>query len=464
MSDFVAFSEDIASGMEYMEHFGILGQKHGQRNGPPYPLGSGDHSSAEKQAAASAGVKVGSDSGEGSIENVKKKKSTRSKSAKKPLTPEEKREQALAAVRSGDKKKIAKYMDYLSTDELRDAQARSQMKDSLSRRDPEDMTKSEKDKMNAILSGDKETVREYASKMTADELRNAMNKVTLMESLNHVDPPPSAMDKLTKVMDTVDKARYNAERAINAYNVAAKVYNSMPDHEGKWPIIGGNNNGEQKKEKSDTDKAIEALAKNMSNDVKKQAKESIEAQYEKKLKEQKVAYKTQKKFEKFVEKQEKKNKKSSDDEEQNVTQPTPQPQQTQPVNRAPKLANVTFNTRPKEDVKYERKEGEGEDAKYYYAEKAPKVSNVKFNSKQTQEPTPEQKKLIDDYRKSDQQYMEKMKDLSTKKVSDYSDVSYDDIMDSYKDSMRTSYKQAEQRAKAYNDDIYSALDDWMRQY
>ena len=31
-------------------HHGILGQKWGKRNGPPYPLGSSDHSASEKKA------------------------------------------------------------------------------------------------------------------------------------------------------------------------------------------------------------------------------------------------------------------------------------------------------------------------------------------------------------------------------------------------------------------------------
>ena len=31
-------------------HHGILGQKWGKRNGPPYPLGSSKHSAAEKKA------------------------------------------------------------------------------------------------------------------------------------------------------------------------------------------------------------------------------------------------------------------------------------------------------------------------------------------------------------------------------------------------------------------------------
>lgn len=241
MSDFVAFSEDIEAGMEFLEHHQILGAKWGVMNGPPYPLGSGDHSSSEKKAAEAAGIKVGSDSGEGSIENVqkKKKKAPAQNKPKKELTPEEKRDAALEAARQGDKKKITKYMDQLSTEELRDAQARSQMKDSLTKKDPQDqkLSKAEMEKQEAIRSGDKEKVRQYADQMSYAELAEAMDKIDLTARLNFEPPPPSTMDKVRDVANKLGTFKEVAEKSIGAYNVVAKVMNAA-NKDAKWPIIG----------------------------------------------------------------------------------------------------------------------------------------------------------------------------------------------------------------------------------
>ena len=41
----------IVKSNDYLSHHGILGQKWGKKNGPPYPLDAEDHSAAEKKFA-----------------------------------------------------------------------------------------------------------------------------------------------------------------------------------------------------------------------------------------------------------------------------------------------------------------------------------------------------------------------------------------------------------------------------
>ncbi len=364
MGDFAAFSEDIDAGMEFLEHHGILGQRWGKLNGPPYPLGSDDHSSSEKSAAKAAGVSVGSDSGKGSIENVKKSKSKTGvqNKPKKELTEEEKREKALDAARSGDKKKLAKYMDYLSTDELRDAQARAQAKDQFTRKDPQEQkaSKAEMEKQEAIRSGDKEKVRQYADQMSYQELSEAMNKIDLTTKLNYVEPPKSAMDKLSDAMNKVDQFRSAAEKGINAYNLAAKVYNSTHKDGTKWPIIGGNEK-DKEKEKSQEQKVAENLAKQLGKDVKEtvqqtqeQNKDKQKSYKEKKneeLENKKLDYEYQKKYDDWVKEQEK-GKKTQKELENKLEEKNQQEQEEQrqyTPERAPKISNVNFNTKVTKD-------------------------------------------------------------------------------------------------------------------
>lgn len=444
MSDFEAFADDIAIGMEYLEHHQILGAKWGVMNGPPYPLGSGDHSSSEKKAAEAAGIKVGSDSGKGSIDNVKKKKTdaqNKVKKAKKEMTPEERREKALEAARSGDKKKIAKYINELSTDELRDAQARAQMKDSLKKQDPSEQKASKEDieKREAMLSGDKEKVKQYADKMSYAELAEAMNKVNLMTQLNHVDPPPSAMDKLTAAMNKVDQFRSAAEKGINAYNLAAKVYNSTHKDGGKWPIIGGNDGN---KEKSQEQKVAESLAKQAFNDVQRTAQQNRQQQEQKSHKEQaeealrnaKIDYKNQKKMEKWVAKQEAKEKaKAEGKKEQSNEEKTSQEQ---------KPANAETTSTQNE--------------KQYTPERAPQLKKTFFNTKKfddaksEKEPTEEQKRLVEEARKSDEQYLNQLSQMSRQEVK----TTYDRI----KDTPISSYD------KQYQKEINESFNDIMSDY
>ena len=180
----------------YLSHHGILGMKWGKKNGPPYPLGSNAHSSAQNKAAKSAGIKVGGSSGKGSIANLFKKKKhvqqatpkQQPKEPERPETPEEHKAKREAAIRSGDPNEIRKYRDEL----------------------------------------------------TNDELQKALNRVSLNKQLAAIDVPPSAFDKIDKTMKTVDKITNWAGTAIKVYNTAATVHNSLSDKDKQWKKLDGN--------------------------------------------------------------------------------------------------------------------------------------------------------------------------------------------------------------------------------
>ena len=180
----------------YLRHHGILGQKWGITLGPPYPLGSNAHSSAQKKAAKSAGIKVGGSSGKGSIANLFRRKKPVQQAAPKqqpkeqerPETPEEHKAKREAAIRSGDPNKIRKYRDEL----------------------------------------------------TNDELQKALNRVSLNKQLAAIDVPPSAFDKIDKAMKTADKITNWAGTAIKVYNTAATVHNSFSDKDSQWKKIDSN--------------------------------------------------------------------------------------------------------------------------------------------------------------------------------------------------------------------------------
>ena len=304
---------------DYLEHHQILGAKWGKKNGPPYPLGSGDHSSAEKKAAAAAGVKVGKDSGKGSIENVKKKK-------KAPLTEEEKRLKAEEARLKGDSKNINKYMDKLTTDELRDAQTRAQIKKSLSE---EKQSKAEKDKRDAMLSGDKEKVKEYATKMTYNELSEAMNKVDLMQKLNYEPPKPTTMDKINNAIKKVDTARDWMEKSLKAYDALAAINNTF-NKDNQWPRAQLNKSGDKKDDKKDKESGLEKMAKKITSDAQNAKAENdrrLEVKLEKKetkladnnYNDQKKIAKEEKREAKAASKEEKREPKADERSELNPT-------------------------------------------------------------------------------------------------------------------------------------------------
>lgn len=72
----------------YLMHHGILGQKWGHKNGPPYPLDAGDHSASEKKAGYKKSISGdGKESSKKAIKKQQKQFAKQMKDASKRDTP-----------------------------------------------------------------------------------------------------------------------------------------------------------------------------------------------------------------------------------------------------------------------------------------------------------------------------------------------------------------------------------------
>lgn len=110
---------------EIIEHFGILGMRWGQRNGPPYPLGS-DKSTGRRLKKSAGG-------GSGSVSRkrqkaLKKARKTRAKNLKFK-TQEQKKQQKLEKtkeeiIKSKDIKSMLRNVDKFSSQEINDMLSR----------------------------------------------------------------------------------------------------------------------------------------------------------------------------------------------------------------------------------------------------------------------------------------------------------------------------------------------------
>lgn len=176
-----------------MNHHGVLGQKHGVKNGPPYPLDEGDHSSSEESAAKKAGISVGTSSGKGSLDNVE----------------------------SSTKKE--------STDK----------KDSSS-----DTSQKKPTKEDIVNSGDIKLIQSSMKDLNLTELQTAIAKRSLMIQVNKT-ANPSTVKKLQETTQTLKDISVSAENVISFYNTGAKILNSLTTT--TLPIISSGTSNKAKK-------------------------------------------------------------------------------------------------------------------------------------------------------------------------------------------------------------------------
>lgn len=118
-------------------------------------------------------------------------------------------------------------------------------------------------KKKAIESGSASDVIKFKGKLTTSEMQTALNRINLEKQLSDLSAKErkSAVDKIAKVMDKVGTIRNATEKGIDAYNTAAKIFNSF-NKDKKLPKI-------QDKDKNKNDDK-------QSDDIKKKIDEILE--------------------------------------------------------------------------------------------------------------------------------------------------------------------------------------------
>ncbi len=245
----------------YIAHHGILGQKWGKKSGPPYPLGSGDHTPAEKSAAKKAGVSVGKDSGKGSIENVKESE------PKKNII-----EKAVDAYKDNKKKKQQEE----NLKKAREAAAKK-------REENKTAEEKEADRQKALNSGDYAQIQKYAKESSTKELQDALSRADTLKRLDkavidNTPVEPSIQDKINDAASKIKTATNLASSGIEAWNKVASVWNTFADEESMLPEIGKNFKEEQEKkakeraEKERSDKIDAIMRRNNPEEILKNSK------------------------------------------------------------------------------------------------------------------------------------------------------------------------------------------------
>lgn len=192
---------------EELEHHGILGQKWGRKQGPPYPLDAGDHSAAEKKAGWRDSLK----------ETASKVKSAADETANK----------VKSTVKSTTERFAKKQKPEPPKAEVEKPKETPEKKEET----PEERKARETEERRRIVnSGDAELVKQNADKLTYQELSEAVNRVNLMSQLDRNIPVPEpTQNKIDTAIDLIDKNATRIKKGIDTYNKVADIYNRFSD-------------------------------------------------------------------------------------------------------------------------------------------------------------------------------------------------------------------------------------------
>ncbi len=183
---YVGYYEDHYS----FAHHGILGQKWGDKNGPPYPLDPGDHSAKEKKAGWVKSLK--------NYHAEKKKKKQRQKALEK------------ARVAKAEKAKQAELQK-----------------------------KFEADKEKVLRSGKASEILKYKGQMTNDEMEYAIQRINKEERLYGLSAKEQqdSWQKIDKIFDKVGTITNWVNKAANAYSAVDNLLKKFNGEEDDKSLI-----------------------------------------------------------------------------------------------------------------------------------------------------------------------------------------------------------------------------------
>lgn len=266
---------------EILEHHGIIGQKWGNMNGPPYPLDPNkDYSKAELRAMRKEARK------EARKENRRKKKIAKKDEIEKQKTEEEekleKEEAKNRAIVSGSASEVEKYKDMMTNEELRLAQERVRLYQELN---------------NLKLTDLRQNNAKIQEEIDRISKENNLRDQKLKEKYGP-GKGEAALEKTARISEKIGRIA----KATTSVGVAAKTWSGAIDEIKK----NKKNDGTSSKDKTTDTKGIKDLALNVATGKaqEKANKASVDAMNAKaKAKAAKKAAKEIKKFKGSFEKE-----------------------------------------------------------------------------------------------------------------------------------------------------------------
>lgn len=270
---------------DYLEHYGVDGQKWGVQHGPPYPLDDNPSVQAKRKAESNDTYETTKGSSKPSIVNyIQRKRQEKQDRIEKEAAEAKKKEAEnkkkadadwkatkANAIKDGDLKTLYSNYSKFTDKEIGECISRYQMKTSIATlskvndSDP-DVQAAKKFVDEAIARGDLKAVTSNPEKFSNEQIEAARQKNEMVAKAdNQVNV--NRANKTQQISNVLNNAANIANNSVKLYNTVASVHNAMNPGQKQWTKIDISipSNKENKDGGKDIGKSLSNLFKNDSN-------------------------------------------------------------------------------------------------------------------------------------------------------------------------------------------------------